>query len=97
MKHGETYGEMGETCIELPVRGFLSHLVFKALNILPDSLELLPNMPYEQISVHSSPFFHGFLPYMVSYAKFILMLVGSEFRSVAFVLSFQENQLPTVH
>ena len=88
---------MGETCIEFPLRGFLSHLVFKALHILPDSPKLLPNMPCEEMSVHSSPFFHGFLPHTVSYAKFILMVVGSVMRSVAFVLSFQEDQTPTIH
>ena len=36
-------------------------------------------------SVHSSPFFHGI---MVSYAKFFLMAVGDECRSVIFILSF---------
>ena len=35
MKHKETYGEMGETCRELPLSGFLSHLVtsFQAVEI----------------------------------------------------------------
>ena len=33
-------------------------------------------------------FFHGSFPHMVSYAKFILMVVGGESRSIIFVLSF---------
>ena len=34
------------------------------------------------------PFFYDFLAHMVSYAKFILMAVGDECRSVIFVLLF---------
>ena len=34
------------------------------------------------------PFFHGFLPHMVPYAKLIIMAIGGECRSVVFVLSF---------
>ena len=87
----ETYGEMGETCRELPLRGFLKHLVSSfqvASYIAGISHELLPNTPIwanQYIAVH---FFHGFLPHMVSYAKFTLMPVGGEYRSVILVLSF---------
>ena len=43
-------------------------------------------MRYKQIE-HNSPLF----PHMVSYAKFILMAVGGECRSVIFILSFPEG------
>ena len=47
-------------------------------------------------SVHSNPFFHGFLQHMLSYAKFILMAVGGECRSVILSYHFMEDQPPTV-
>ena len=39
----------------------------------------------QYIAVH---FFHGSFPHLVSYAKFSLMVLGGESRSVIFVLSF---------
>ena len=44
----------------------------------------------QYIAVH---FFHGFLPYMVSYAKFILMADGVNFRLVNLVLLFYEESI----
>ena len=82
MKHEETYGEMGETYRELPLGGFLSNLVtsFQAASYIAG---LTPN-DYRVCliikSIHSSPFFRGFPPHMVSYAKSTLEAVGSECR-----------------
>ena len=50
---GETYGEMREAYRELPLGGFLSHLVtsFKAASYIAKFIcEWLANVPYEQTS-----------------------------------------------
>ena len=39
----------------------------------------------QYIAVH---FFHGFLPHMISYAKFIFVAISGNGRSAIFVLSF---------
>ena len=88
VKHEETNGEMGETCRELPLGGFLSHLVtiFKPLHTLPNSPAndfRICLITKKYIAVH---FFYSFLPQMLSYANFILIAIGG--RSVAFLLSF---------
>ena len=87
VKHEETNGKMGE----LPLGGFLSHLVtiFKPLHTLPNSPAndfRICLMSKKYIAVH---FFYSFLPQMLSYANFILIAVGG--RSVTFVLSFHRG------
>ena len=93
MKHEEAYGEMGETCRELPPGRFLRHLAtsFQAAFTLPDSSANNCRICLLKKSVHGSLFFHGFLPHMVSCSKFIFMAVGGECRLVIFVLSFHEG------
>ena len=88
VKHEETNGEMGETCRELPLGEFLSHLVtiFKPLHTLPNSPAndfRICLITKKYIAVH---FFYSFLPQMLSYANFILIAIGG--RSVTFLLSF---------
>ena len=79
-------GKSGRCIQVIATRQFLSHVVTSfqsAPYITGFPREWLSNILYEQIAVH---FFHDFLPYLVSYAKFISMAV--ECRSGMFVLSF---------
>ena len=79
------------SCLKKRLDGFLSHLVtsFQAASCIAGfTWEILPNIPYEQISTQQS-IFHGIIPHMVYYVKFSLMAVGSEWILVIFVLSFR--------
>ena len=62
VKHEKTFGEMKETRRELPLRGFLSHLVFKPLHTLRDSLANDCRICHMGKSIQSSPFFSWFSP-----------------------------------
>ena len=79
-------GKSGRCIQVITTKRFLRH-VFTSFRSTPYIAgfphEWLPNILYEQIAAHC---FHGFRPYMVSYAMFISMAVGC--RSGMFVLSF---------
>ena len=78
MKHEEIYEEMGETWGKLPVDGFLSHLVTSfqaAWYIVGFTRERYALWANQYIAVH---LFHGFLPCMISEAKFILIGFGGD-------------------
>ena len=92
VKHEETYKELGGTCRELPLRGFLNHLVSHQFSSRFTHCWIHPRMTAEYalwtcqyIAVH---FFMVF-SHMISHAKLILMTIGGEWRSVTFVLLFQ--------
>ena len=84
-------GKWGETCRELQLGEFLSHLVISFL--AEDSPT--NNLVNQYSAVLFSMFF--FFPHMVSYRKFLLMVDGGNCRSVIFVSLFlQESTAHTL-
>ena len=93
VKHEETYGEMGETYtkLSLETRGTSEPLIHQfSSRFIHCRIHLRMTTEYvlwtnQYIAVH---FFDRFLLQMVSYALFILIVVGGESRSTTLVLSF---------
>ena len=84
---------MGKWGKNVSLGEFLSHLVtsFQAASYIAGFTANDCRICLMNKSVYSGPFFHVFLPHMVSYAKFILMTVGGKCKSVVFVLSFHKG------
>ena len=91
MKHEETYEEMEGNMKRVATRQITEPLSYQFLSrfihcrIHPRMTVQYALWVNQYIAVNV---FRGFLPHIVCYAKFILMAVGGECRSVIDVLSF---------